>query len=91
VARGKTPADDAAVEQSAAETSADPFADPFAGVPCWRYAGPDRRIYVDVPVTVDPGDVVPAAKIPSGDGFWAPTNVAYTRVPDNFDGGVTGG
>lgn len=64
---------------------------PFAGVPCWEYRGPDRRIYVDVPVTVDPGDVVPVAKIPSGDGFWVASTAPYTRVPDNFNGGVTGG
>lgn len=82
----KSPAVEAAQEQPTAETT-----DPFDGVPRWKYSGLDRRIYVNVPVTVDPGDVVPASSIPSMDGFWTPTTDAYTRTPDNFDGGVIGG
>lgn len=60
--------------------------DRFEGVPRWKYTGPDRRIYTSVPVTVDPGDVVPCAVIPADDGFWAETSEPYNRLPDNYPG-----
>lgn len=55
-------------------------------LPRWRYVGPDRRIYTSVPVTVDPGDVVPCAEIPASDGFWQETDQPYNRLPDNHTG-----
>lgn len=49
----------------------------------WLYNGPPGRTYTNVPVTVDPGDVVAWPDPPANDGAWTPTDVPATRLPDN--------
>ena len=81
MSRAKTaPVDDAPPTEPAG------MPDRFEGVPRWKYVGTDRRIYTSVPVTVDPGDVVPCAVIPASDGFWQQTDQPYNRLPDNHAG-----
>jgi len=37
----------------------------------WKYDGPSERVYIDVPVTVSPGDVVELDSVPAEDGWWS--------------------
>lgn len=37
----------------------------------WRYDGPSERVYVSVPVTVSPGDVIERNEVPAEDGWWS--------------------
>jgi hypothetical protein len=60
------------------------MSDRFEGVPRWKYVGTERRIYTNVPVTVDQGDVMPHAEIPAEDGCWESATGDYNRLPDNY-------
>jgi hypothetical protein len=51
------------------------------GPGAYRYDGPAERTYAEVPVTVQPGDVV---QLPRRlDVHWSPTDASPTRLPDN--------
>ncbi len=49
---------------------------------CWEYQGPER-LYMHIPVTVRPGDVIKHAGPPADDGCWTPHDGPATRHPDN--------
>jgi hypothetical protein len=53
------------------------------GWPSWRYDGPPR-IYTNVPVTVQAGDVIAWPEPPADDGCWKRVAAAPTRTPDNY-------
>lgn len=61
----------------AATTDTDPWGN-------WRYIGPAGRVYMNVPVTPEPGDVICWPAIPAEDGAWEPTDEPITRQPDNW-------
>ena len=54
-----------------------------APMPAWRYTGPVERLYMSVPVTVAPGDIVAWPTIPAEDGCWEPDAGPATTLPDN--------
>lgn len=83
MARAKSPSDNAA-QTTAPPAVIQPIPDPFANVPKWQYVGPGERVYVDVPVTVQPGDIIPRATIPANDGNWEPTDQAPNKHADNY-------
>lgn len=64
--------------------------DPVAGMDVldewarWRYDGPTGRIYTNIPVTPDPGDVIAWCDDPGGDGAWTLTADPVSRRPDNW-------
>jgi len=49
----------------------------------WVYTGPPGRIYADIPVTPDPGDVIAWHSPPAADGCWTETDLPESRMPDN--------
>jgi hypothetical protein len=85
-----TPAADAVMPEPSAEPSAPeveavvPEVDAGPDWGNWRYLGPAGRIYTNVPVTPEPGDVITCLGIPAGDGAWEQTDADVTRQPDNW-------
>lgn len=71
----KTEADAPAEEPTESEAPLEPSS--------WRYVGDVPRTYTNVPVTIDPGDVITWTGLPAGDGNWEPANEPATRLPDN--------
>ncbi len=75
------------VEAAATPTPTPPVPTPetpaSSGWGTWRYTGPPGRVYVDIPVTVDPGDVVSWPTEPGTDGCWEPDPGPATKRPDN--------
>lgn len=50
----------------------------------WRYVGDVERLYMSVPVTVQPGAVIEHAGRPADDGWWeAAGESEVTHLPDN--------
>lgn len=82
--RATGPAADTAAPETTPETpAAGTPANPAPPPDCWRYVGEVPRTYVDVPVTVAPGDVIAHDGPPAADGNWQPDPGPATRRRDN--------